>query len=102
MQSILAKTSGTDVDRAKAIRNSYKYIDPTKAPAANSTFENRQIVGGAAEGALPTNIAPEGTSQITVRNGRVYFGEGINTCLTSGMTASEFLTNAIKSKSVNK
>jgi len=91
---------GTAADSGKAIRDSYKYIDPTKIPKRDSTFDNRQIVGGAKQGALPPNISPEGQDQITYRNGRVYFGAGVDTCLQNGMTQSEFLTNIIKSKKV--
>jgi len=47
---------------------------------------------------LPPNIAEKGTSQITKRGGRVYFGEGVETCLQSGMSASEFLTTVIKNR----
>jgi hypothetical protein len=100
ISTIIAKPSGTDVDGAKAIRNSYKYIDPLKIPKTDDTFQNRQIVGGAQEGALPPNISKEGEPQITYRNGRVYFGEGVDTCLQNGMTQSEFLTTVIKSKKV--
>jgi len=100
MRAIISKPSGTDVDGAKAIRNSYKYIDPIKIPKRDNTFQNRQIVGGAKEGALPPNIAKEGEPQITYRNGRVYFGSGVDTCLQNGMTQSEFLTTVIKSKKI--
>ena len=83
------------------IRLSYKYIDPTKAPKKDQTaiaFEDRNLK----EGALPPNIAEEGSKQIIHRNGRVYFGEGIgdSACLKNGMTSSEFLTTIIKSKKV--
>ena len=100
MDAIMAKPAGVDVDGAKAIRNSYKYIDPIKIPKTDSNFQDRQIVGGAQPGALPPNIAKEGEPQITYRNGRVYFGEGVDTCLQNGMTQSEFLTTVIKSKKV--
>jgi hypothetical protein len=89
---------GSAADSAKLIRDSYKYIDPTKMPKSNN--QNRQTVGGAAEGSLPPNITQEGEEQITYRNGRVYFGQGVETCLQNGMTSSEFLTNIIKSKKV--
>jgi hypothetical protein len=91
---------GTAFDAAKLIRDSYKYIDPTKIPKYNNAFDKRQIVGGAKDGALPPNIAKEGEPQITYRNGRVYFGPGVDTCLQNGMTSSEFLANIIKSKKV--
>lgn len=98
MEAIRAKPEGVDIDGAKAIRNSYKYIDPLKIPKTDTNFQDRQIVGGAVPGALPPNLAQPGEPQITYRNGRVYFGEGVDTCLTNGMTSSEFLVNIIKSK----
>lgn len=98
MEAIAAKPVGTDNDGAKAIRNSYKYIDPIKIPRTDDNFQNRQIINAPA-GALPPNLAKEGESQITYRNGRVYFGEGVDTCLQNGMTQSEFLTTVIKAKS---
>lgn len=98
-QSIINTTQqGSDTDGAKAIRNTYKYIDPTKAPKANNEFTNRQIVSGAKEGALPPNMAEEGEEQITYRNGRVYFSSSVETCFQNGQTQSEFLTNVIRSK----
>jgi len=89
---------GTSSDAGKAIRDSYKYIDPTKAPLINNNFQNRQIVNGAQAGDLPPNIAAEGETQITYRNGRVYFGPSVATCLQNGMTSSEFLTTVIRSR----
>jgi hypothetical protein len=102
------------------IRKSYKYIDPTKAPTADPTaikFDARNLQnnpGGTAaangqglnelsfEEALPPNIAPEGQNQVTYRNGRVYFGEGIgqSACLQNGMSSGEFLTQIIKNRNV--
>lgn len=98
MEAIMSKPSMTDTGGAKAIRNTYKYIDPVKIPKKDKSFQNRQIVGGAKEGDLPSNFAKEGQTQITYRNGRVYFGESVETCLQNGISQSEFLTNAIKSK----
>lgn len=88
-----------DKDNADRVRRAYKYIDPTKKPDSDpetQEFDKRKLK----EGALPPNIADEGTSQITYRNGRVFFGEGIGTsaCLKNGMSSSEFLTQVIKSK----
>jgi len=104
------KTTGSGEeadDPSKRIRESYKYIDPTKVPKrdkdlakyVNRNFDSQRTIP---EGALPPNIADEGSSQIVERNGRVYFGEGIgeSACLKSGMSASEFLTKVIKSKKV--
>lgn len=97
---ILVLQNHSLTDNRSSIRNTYKYIDPTKIPVRQTEFQNRQIVGGAKEGALPPNISREGEQQITFRNGRVYFGESVDTCLHNGMTQSEFLTTVIKSKNV--
>ena len=103
------KTQGTSKDDpAKKLRDSYKYIDPTKIPKkdqASDDFSNRNLkkpgtTGNLEEGALPPNIADEGVSQIVERNGRIYFGESIgeSACLKNGMSSSEFLTKVIKSR----
>jgi hypothetical protein len=96
VQAILAPQKGAETDGSKLIRNSYKYIDPTKIPKVSAEFQNRQIVSGAQEGALPPNMAQEGETQITYRQGRVYFGSNVDTCLENGMSQSEFLTKVIK------
>jgi len=98
------KTQGSTANDAERIRNSYKYIDPTKiptTPAEVTQFENRNLT--IKNGALPANIAEEGAQQITVRNGRVYFGENIgqSACLKNGMSQSEFITTVIKSNNNN-
>jgi hypothetical protein len=99
-QTVISVQSGTESDGATLIRNSYKYIDPLKIPKTDNSFQNRPLVSGAEEGALPPNITQEGETQIVYRNGRVYFGPGVETCLQNGMTSSEFITNVIRSKSV--
>lgn len=99
--------NGEDSD-AKRIRNSYKYIDPTKVPKRDKELEDydrRNLNGKKSQlqdGALPPNIADEGEKGITYRNGRVYFGENVSesACLKNGMSQSEFLTKVIKSKKV--
>lgn len=93
----LSPEKGSNSDGGKTIRDSYKYIDPTKIPKSDGSFQNRQIIN-APEGALPPNLSNE--PQVTYRNGRVYFGGDVDTCLQNGMTQSEFLTNIIKSKKV--
>jgi len=101
------KGQGTiaDKDDADKIRRAFKYIDPTKKPNISpetEDFNNRKLTDNTKlkDGALPPNIAEAGTSQITYRNGRVFFGENIGTsaCLKNGMSSSEFLTQVIKSK----
>lgn len=93
---------------SKRIRNSYKYIDPTKAPKRDADvedFDRRNLSkkkDQLADGALPPNMAQEGDKGITYRNGRVFFGENVaeSACLKNGMSSSEFLTKVIKSKKV--
>lgn len=108
-QNTKKQGSGVDDDSdSKRIRNSYKYIDPTKAPKRDKDLEkfDQRNLGRKdaqlADGALPPNIAQEGETGITYRNGRVYFGENVSqsACLRNGMSQSEFLTKVIKSKKV--
>jgi len=96
-----------DSDGGQSIRNSYKYIDPTKIPKKSGelkNFDNRQLVSNAVSGALPPNISEEGVSQITYRNGRVYFGtnnaNNANNCIKNGASTSEFLTTVINSQKI--
>ena len=105
MKTLVSNNSEKLINEEQKIRDKYKYLDPLKIPkpGQGSAFQNRNIsrigiVGGAVDGALPPNIVRGGESQITYRNGRVYFGAGTNTCLSDGMTQSEFLTNVIKTR----
>ena len=101
-------TDDAEASDAKRIRNSYKYIDPTKAPKRDEdveSFDRRSLSkkkDQLADGALPPNMAQEGDKGITYRNGRVFFGENVaeSACLKNGMSSSEFLTKVIKSKKV--
>ncbi|HUT79856.1 MAG TPA: hypothetical protein VMZ29_01535 [Candidatus Bathyarchaeia archaeon] len=86
--------------RAERIRNTYKYIDPLKIPSKGEIlkkYNERQIVDTQAD-SLPPNFTEPGTSQVTYRGGRVYFGEGVETCLKNGMSTGEFLTNVITNR----
>ena len=101
MRSIIKdNVKSTNVDKTNSIRNAYRYIDPIKIPTIDNSFKNRQLLPTTKE-VLPPNISSENESQITYRNGRVYFGEGADTCLQNGITQSEFLTNVIKSRRNN-
>lgn len=100
-----SRSDSVEGSDAKRIRNSYKYIDPTKIPKRDGNideFDNRNLNKKLSDGALPPNIAPEGERGITYRNGRVYFGEGIgeSACLKNGMSSAEFLTKVIKTRKV--
>jgi len=97
-EKIIKTESGHKSDLAK-IRNSYKYIDPAKMPNKSDSlkdYDNRQIKNEL----LPPNIAEEGTTQIIQRNGRVYFGESVATCVQNGISSAEFLSLAIKNKNI--
>jgi hypothetical protein len=102
------RTDDLEASDAKRIRNSYKYIDPTKIPRRTEDvddFDKRNLGGKMdeiEEGALPPNIAQEGERGITYRNGRVFFGEGIgeSACLRNGMSSAEFLTQVIRTRRV--
>lgn len=98
-QANINTKQGVDSDGSQTLRDSYKYIDPAKFPKNGSKeFDNRQLVKGAKDGALPPNIAEEGEQQITYRNGRVYFGPSVATCIKNGSSSSEFLANAIRNR----
>lgn len=119
-QNVKEEQAAAGDNAESKIRKSYKYLDPTKAPTTDPNavkFDNRDLrnnPGGTASGnnkglnelaleeALPPNIAAEGQNQVTYRNGRVYFGEGIgqSACLQNGMSSGEFLTQIIKNRNV--
>ena len=92
---------GTETDRASKIRDSYKYIDPLKRPVKSEEtkkYDERSLSSSIAEGSLPPNIAEEGELPFHKRGGRVYFGEGVETCLQNGMSSSEFLASVIRNR----
>ncbi len=104
-QKMKTPGAGAANDRAAKIRDSYKYIDPLKIPGKDGEtkkFDERRISGqkvsSAPENALPPNINQPGTTQVTPRNGRIYFGEGVETCLQNGMSASDFLATIITNR----
>lgn len=99
-QKILTPREAEQESRAEKIRNAYKYIDPLKIPSKGEVlkqYNQRQIVDTPAD-SLPPNFARPGESQVSYRGGRVYFGEGVNTCLENGISTGEFLTNVITNK----
>ncbi len=97
-EKIIKTEKGHKTDLAK-IRNSYKYIDPAKIPTKSASlidYDNRELKNTF----LPPNFAEENTTQIIHRNGRVYFGENVATCVQNGVSAAEFLSLAIKNKNI--
>jgi len=107
VQSNIAIQQGTSTTGGQSIRNAYKYIDPTKVPTPNAQvqqFDARQIVSSAAQNALPPNIAQPGVTQVTYKNGRVYFGSSnanAANCVQNGATTADYLQTVIKSQSSN-
>ncbi len=106
-QNVKKVTSEAEATGMHQIRKSYKYVDPVKFPKKDvnmDAFKERNLDKKTEikDEALPPNIADEGVKQITHRDGRVYFGEGISesACLKNGMSSSEFLTQVIKSRRV--
>lgn len=88
----MVKTSSGAQTELDKIRNSYKYLDPTKVPTKSTdmqSFDDRSFY-------LPPNIAEDGTTQITQRNGRVYFGESVATCVKNGISSAEYLAIAVQ------
>lgn len=99
-QKIKEPADSMEESRASKIRNTYKYIDPLKVPRNGELlkqYNQRQIVD-APPAALPPNFNEPGASQVRYKAGRVYFGEGAETCLKDGMTTGEFLTNVIRNR----
>jgi len=93
---------GTSADPAQRLRDSYKYIDPLKMPNAADKkllkdFNERQIAS-VGDGALPPNLAGEGESQVRYERGRVYFGEGAETCIDNGTPVGEFYKTIIENR----
>ena len=60
-----------------------------------TNYDNRQL-----SAPMPPNFAQEGTTQIIERNGRIYFGESVATCVKNGISTSEYLSLAVKNKNV--
>jgi len=112
VQANIQQNQTIDSDGGQSIRNAYKYIDPTKNPTPSSTvqaFDSRQIVAtannaGTSNTILPPNISQPGVTQVTYKNGRVYFGSSnaniANNCIQNGATSSEFLKTVINNNKI--
>lgn len=97
-EKIIKVSDGNKSDLDK-IRESYKFIDPAKIPSKSDSlldYDGRVLKTAV----LPPNFSEEGTTQIIQRNGRVYFGESVATCVQNGISASELLSLAIKNKNI--
>jgi hypothetical protein len=85
----------------RQLNNTETEVTSEATSGTTNTIDTAGLITGpqvnVGTGALPPNIAPEGSSQITYRSGRVYFGDSVATCLKSGVSTSEFLSAIIKS-----
>jgi hypothetical protein len=90
-----------------AVKNYHKYIDPNKAPnKAGSDKVNINIPGTQQNYDLEANISKTGDTGITVKDGKIYFGDiddsiqtvdsSIVDCATNGTTLGQFLNAAIR------
>ncbi len=76
-------------DTAEQIRNYHKYIDKNKLPNNIGSQKNDKKIAKGAE-FKEANIAGVNQSGITLRNGRIYFGDNNVACASEGITASDF------------
>lgn len=99
----LLKSEETYSNGDSLVRNTYKYLDLSKIPVNDNSlkeFNNRNLtsINNSTNSSLPPNIAPEGATQVTTRNGRVYFGENVApSCVKNGDAVSEYMVKVIKS-----
>lgn len=85
-------------DTANKIRNYHRYIDKTKAPKTVGSENNNINIPKNIE-YVEANLAPENKSSITLRNGRIYFGDDANVeCSVNGITSSDFLLSKIENE----
>lgn len=99
-----------------AVKNYHKYIDPNKVPnkagsdKVNVSIPGAQQNGGTNGGAnaydMEANISKTGDTGITVKDGKIYFGDiddsiqavdsSIVDCATNGTSLGQFLNAAIR------
>ena len=85
-------------DTADKIRNYHRYIDKNKAPKTVGSEVNNKVIPKNAE-YVEANLAPANKSSITLRNGRIYFGDNSNIeCSVDGITSSDFLLSKIENE----
>lgn len=81
------------------IRRANKYVDKAKIPVRDNTTVGPIGKNVTVTNPLPPNIAGEGASAITSRNGRIYFGENSDVlCAQNGITSGEYLALKIANK----
>lgn len=80
---------------AEKIRNYHKYIDKNKLPGNIGSENNDKTIKKSEY--KEANMAPVNQNGITMRNGRIYFGENADCeCAIDGDTISNFLVSKIE------
>lgn len=83
-------------DAANKIRNYHKYIDKSKAPNNVGSQQLDLKINKDVE-YKEANIADAGAASITLRNGRIYFGDNNNVlCAADGISVSDFMISKIE------
>ena len=97
-----------------AVKNYHKYIDKSKVPSQPGSDKNELEIPGAEQyqssgindNNTEANISKTGDTGITIKDGKIYFGDidstitkvdsSIVDCATSGTTIGEFINAAIR------
>lgn len=100
-----------------AVKNYHKYIDKSKVPSQSGSDKNTMEIpgaeqysstssGGINDNNTEANISKTGDTGITIKDGKIYFGDidstitktdsSIVDCATSGTTIGEFINAAIR------
>ena len=79
---------------ADKIRNYHRYIDKSKAPNKVGSESINMKINKNVE-YKEANIADAGAESITLRNGRIYFGDNDILCSVDGISASDFAISKI-------
>lgn len=80
-------TTQTNTFNEDLIRNTHKYIDLKKIPKTSESLRN--YINSTDSNINAPNIANVDETQITYRNGRVYFGEGVSSSVMSNRIVSD-------------
>ena len=89
------KTVVISNNTADKIRNYHKYIDKNKAPQSIGSQSSTLKIDKNVE-YKEANLADAGVESITLRNGRIYFGDNNIDCAADGITASDFSISKIE------
>ena len=110
LSNIYNPVTDTEVDSNEtfnAIKNYHKYIDKSKVPTQAGSDSVTTKVSSSPTTGEEANISKTGSTGITIKDGKIYFGSidetltsvdsSIVDCATSGVTLGEFLNAAINS-----